>query len=693
MTGLHLSARVRTRVRTGLTLATLGAGCADAPAALDPAEAATLDVVARAARVDDGDSDSASAGGSLLELHHESVVDALARTDSRIVSHDAGRWILWDRKSGRPIARGEAPFSSVRVDVAGDTLLNFASNAIELRSAQDGSLHSSIALPARPVEGALTPDGHHVYVADASTLRAWDTAGVLRITHPAGGLFFPRILASVEALYIAPANAKRVELVSLASGAVRASEGAYLGDFHRWFLDGGHFITSVPGPAPLGQATLHVYATDGKLVQSVPWKDALRPAPTAQGVAGGDRAHFWVTSAEGSPARDVTRVYRIGTAAPVLTFEGTPVAVYNRTALYPFTTRDFSLRLLDLRGDVPVTRDLPFDGGAPVRALATSDTDWIFENRGVVFDGARLDPRGRASALGHGYLSAIAGAPDTLAVSTSDRITRIYTVRTGAPALRATIEGIHALESELSADGRLLLLRGAKDGETGYTSLYAYAIDADGKPTPRPLPPQATGAMYVSLGLSANGARLARTECGEITAQMTPCITRVFEDGRQLFETPRVGAPVSRRWAFISPSGKRVATVSYRQINVETVANVYEDGALKTTLANTRALLWLDEERLLASQRPPFRDVILDVSGKQLATLERPLVGEARSAGPGRFHDQNGVFSAVDGKLLWSVPSDGATRPSYAPSAVAGDYFVYTRAEAVRFAKLPAAPQ
>jgi len=388
------------------------------------------------------------------------------------------------------------------------------------------------------------------------------------------------------------------------------------------------------------------------------------------------------------------RIYRLGQSAPVLTLNGAPIDVA-RTVMPVFVDTDgATLLAVDLRGATPIVINRPYGGGWPSCGSADADGRLAFTSEGVLYDDTRRDARGHPRRLGCGELRGLATAPGRLAVATSDRTTRIYALATGTPVLTAKIDDVQVGSVSFSADGRFLFLQGLKDGAPSPTAnaLYAYELDAEGRPLRSFQVGGSTVAPFVTYSVSADGSRVARSNCVYGSGGVANCVAYVFEGDRQLLTLPSSVSSIT----LLSPSGRHVAAAG----SGAAWTNLYEDFELKTRLEATAPLLWLDDDRLLVARPPETGAVIVDRRGNTLARIEGALEGAVKLAGSQRMHDGESVYSTVDGKLLWNLRRDaGRIRDKYTVSALVDDQFVFVQDHIIRLepvrvhtAKSPGAP-
>lgn len=634
---------------------------------------------------------------------------------------DANGWVLWERSSGRAIARGP---SHLRPDLAGETLLTAEPRrGFQLRSAVDGALRAEIRYPNLGFRGfGLTADGRHLYVFDRTWLRAWNEHGEQRVTYTTNELDASRIHAGADVLRIAPSGTARIDTLVLATGEVRPSASGYAGTFQRWLLDGRHFVTfeSKGDRSYPNEGTFRVYTADVTLVQSLPWKD--QPfSPGAFKSVGGDGEHVWLSAREASnpSAPPMVRVYQLGSPEPVLSFVGTPLSTEVRTAMEAFLLDGYMLRLLDLRGSTPITHDHAYGGGQPRVPTADGEGRWAFVDWNVLYDGTRVDARGLPRTLGCPPAQSLAGASDKVAIATGDRRVRIYVIRAGVPKLAATLTGVLARKLAFSADGRVLFVLGDKDGlplGSGGT-FEALELDADGRvlgstALTELIKSPGTWWSLISFTVSASGARVAGSYCYLTQQPSGTCIHALFDQGKPLCVASAVPYVSG---VLLSPSGEHMAVPDFGpgrnsldrgvksvpdmppliptpRLDAAQWTNIYDEKTLIAQLHDVRPVSWVDDARLLIERAGESVRTIIDLTGKPVATVEKMVGNDAKPAGPGRFHDLANVYDAADGKRIWSLPSDSgqpATQPLQA--VVVGDYFVYMQRTAVRFVKI--APQ
>lgn len=680
----------RLALRVALLLAS---GCADAasPRADDPA--APPSALRNAGPVDVPSCEQADARSDvLLELGHTGAeLNELSQSSTRIATRDEDGWALWDRDRHRLIANGPG---ATRVRLVDDLLAVSRSGALELRSAIDGALLTTMEHVGAPHASlALTPDARHAFALDAEGIYLYPRDGGPPRVFPMVIFDGSRVHVDDELMRVATHASDRIATVSTATGEVTESERAYAGTFQRWFRDGTHFVTFVPGTRRELDA-YQIYTADVRLVQSF-------SPPCCSGAGGpfdyqvqGQGDLVWTYSRSRLVAHGDVDVHRVGASQRLLTFRGDPIATDAASAAFAFQASDTSvITLLDLRADTPSTRDVAAGGRTPFRLTSDADGRVVFARDGVIFDAHRGDGPGMPAQINCGGLRDMVGAGDKLAVATADQTVRIYARTAGAPPrLVGKLQGVDATQIALSADARFLFALSRTLVSLsppfvalGTKALRSFALDASGQPLGA-APMDVSTAPTMRISADARGPIVARVDCPERRGP-EQCRASVFDHGQAVYVgTSAEGLPR------LTPSGQGFATSRYDEyVAPHSWTSVTGPMTFPRLLPAMHPLLWLDEDRLLVQRPIQGDDAIIGSQGEVLATVEGRIHGVVARVGADRFHDGAFVYRASDGRRVWSVQAATGLEPhADARAAVAGDQFVLEHGTALHFVTIDA---
>jgi hypothetical protein len=601
--------------------------------------------------------------GVLLELGHAGNIERLRLSATRALSQDvAGHWVLWNLATREMLAQGDtecAPdcFTGHRpVDLAGATMVVEKAAGLELRTAVDGQILATVA--GNVSSWKLATDGTYVVAANATALRAWASSGAPLFTR-SGDYSHAIVFAAPTEVRVArgPAGNNAIEQIAVASGAASMS-GAFLGDFHSWFVDGERFLTTVG-------ATVRVYSSSVVQldVAALPSVDSL----TGQGT------WFWILHF------GTVQLYAVGaSAAPAATYTyGVLTSAVASGSWLAVLSREFPrVRVVDLSNATPssVEHDVPHGYLSTFGANVAGQ--WLLGTCcGVVLDGSTLP--GPIKYYGYGAALSVAGSDVRAAIATASG--RILLFNGVTRELEGTIQ-LDASHVELKSDGTLL----AAAANANYAqylpdrSLSFYALPARTLLDTRPYVLDA-GLALMEMSLAASGGFVAENLYDSTTAVPTRRVTPVAGGAATFSETGPLGAPMSGPFR-LSPNGHHIA------VTVGTATNLYEDGSL-IGAAPGSAVGWIDDGRLLLSQYEPSRHryvgaSITDPSGTPLATLPLPELPGIQPLGSDRAYAarQNAIFSLTTGSPVWT----GSRLATLDLGAVAGPTVVFVSGTEVR---------
>lgn len=562
---------------------------------------------------------------TLIDTGHRDSVITLHQTHDRLLSQSRSRWVLWNTQTRSQVASGDIapnPRTGPDSDLVGDIVfVPVDANSYELRAAKDGHLLGSTSIqhgPRTNIDAGLAVDGSYAWSLVEETLRLWSTEGrtLATVTVPKS-VFFEDVFADRAQLRFVrvPNNAPdaiAIETIGL-DGKSKGVSSVLTGEFVAWFTDGRHLITRE-------ENQLHVYASDGSQIQTL--------AVPATGDIGGHGNFFWI-SLNGATLLDPVevRVYRLGSADPVMSFTGLTIATPSRSGIVGFVqqAQPPTLWQLDLRSDTPQLIKRQIDSLLSMYG-SSADGGWSAS----VGDGSLyLSPSTSASEplqrLGCGEVLATAGSASGLtAVATREGKVRVFDPQAKSSAPVLTLEQLSS-GLALSSDGHSLAVQGQHllYPRSDDQSIHVIALPSGTvlHSWPSKLSDPET---QVGVALSADGQRIARRLCSEATT--LSCSIQVDRiDGTQVFETPVLTArnPASSdrsRFAF-SPNGARLAlTVDYGEYYAETFI---QDAATASSIAGSFEG-WIDDDHFIRTRREdatPLGIELVDVHGTIVRTL------------------------------------------------------------------------
>ncbi|MET0340251.1 MAG: hypothetical protein ABW252_04585 [Polyangiales bacterium] len=683
--------------RAALCLFTGVAGCADAGlAALERTAAAQQSPAAESA---EGVCGAGTLGeGVVLDVGAAQPPEIVGTSADRVLSKDAERWVLWDARAARQVASGRA---GPGVDMVGEVLLVPSEAGLDVRSARDGQVRSTIAL-AR-VDGmiaGLADDGSYVYVADATSLRAVSLAGMPLFDVP-GDHRDARISAQPGALHAVLPARSVVETVSLADGSVTLSP-PFDDAFHAWFLDGRHFITATG-------AWFNVYTAAGAFVRRIAFHDGpVVPPWTPSG--GGDGNFVWIANHNAK----LVRAYPLDGGAPFALSGAWRKASRRSTSILfeVLNDRVYSLHRLDLRGKEARFEPVPPSPEGKAHNMVAS-----FQSHasGLLALGGEdgtihvLDVEAPtfARVLGCGKPVGMSGAPGRVAIATADHRLRVFDLHGGRATLLRTLklDSVTYAQFGLAADGRYLVLarteyRGFGDSTS---TVLAYDLQRTSETEPFAEPVQvlrterafsamstAASAPYVAVGLCAKG----------------PCEIAVRAvDGSDEGWTRVLTRPEPVHWVRLSPGGTRAGL--YQPFGGFVHSEIHERAG-RLLSQQAKLVFWLDDELWIQSigSHGSVRDTRATELGVRPSwKLEVDWERGARSENPAYFlDDQGSVYRTSDFTRIWDMhhfypslqigqfPDRRALRAHYTSSAVAGDQLVVGVDARVEVLPIPADP-
>ena len=602
--------------------------------------------------------------GVLLELGHTSPVSRLQYDGSRIVSNSDGRCILWNAQTGAIIRSFGSGRSSC--SLAGSTLIHYVQGfpfeTLNFHSSDDGSL---LGYVERLYEQhwTLATDGSYLVINTGTNLLVYSRTGSLLVTVP--GTFNGQMFLAPGEIRVAnnPSDPlpHAIRYISVPSGTVTAGP-PYDGAFHRWFLDGERFFTSVG-------TIFRIYSRTG--IQ----QDFINLSSVANLAGKGN--WYW---APGKPLR----IFAVGsggveTANFVM---GEPVTASGSVlaAFESFDSDNFSI--IDMSGPVPVKADYvsPYHSprhNPPGLVAAVSANDWIFsESEGVISGRLGAGPPRRYSI---GAVRSIAGSSTRLAVATAAG--EIFHFDAATRELEGTILR-NSSKVALSMDGSVL-------------GAFARVNHSEKTPDDRKLrlyslPSQALVHEFPEIDTADNvWVDFQLSASGQIIGQALPVSGQTLRvmraDGTVLWSGVSF-KPMIR----LNPSGTRFAIPgNTAALPKDAVTNMYlVDGTL-TGAAFGVAVGWLDDEHLLVNRYVQGSGTdqnfngaqIVDTTGRFLSSLPIQETDEIQPLGANQFYSprRNNIFDGTTGNIVWST-----TSPSASIGAVAGNNVYFLSGTTVR---------
>lgn len=429
----------------------------------------------------------------LLELGHGTVLAGLHTVGNRVLSEDAtGHWNLWDYVTGKIISSGDgalvqtngspnAPPYVGYIDLEGQVAAVQSSSGINLLSAVDGTGLGSV--PAA-TWWKLATDGSYICSGSTTALTVYSTAGQTIVTH-SGDYHSAVAFAAPGQVQIAkgPKGVNVVETLAVPSGNSTVST-TFNGTFSSWFLDGGHFLTTVG-------STVYTYSSSGTQ-QSVLSLSGFNQF-TGQG--------NWVTAS----ASFELQIYPIGSSTPTLDLNFTndqydgEYFPSGMQIAFPTGSGLTGVSIIDLSGASPVVKQHTALGVAIGKTFASaSSSQWLMDTGyGAIVDGATAG-NAQIRTLGYGQIQSIAATSNLVALAASNG--QILVMNPSGPTIQSTIQS-QVSKVELSADGSILGAGGAGTLWPINPKLSFYSIPS--------LSAVSTFAYAADFNLSGSGKEIA----------------------------------------------------------------------------------------------------------------------------------------------------------------------------------------
>jgi hypothetical protein len=616
------------------------------------------------------------AAAPLLDLGHSTAVALMRSTATDLLSLDqSGHWILQNIVSGTTLASGDGAcgtgncpinqnstyyFRFLPVDVAGSTMIDVASGGLEVRSATDG--HVLTTLPGQFLWYQLASDGSYVAAGNATALTAWTTSG--QVIFSQTGDYAAAVTYSAPGQLQVALGAKGaavIETISIPAGTSTSSP-AFQGTFSSWFSDGARFLTSL-------NTTVWIYSSAG--VQ----QDLAQVTGTSS--LAGEGNWFWTYGS----TPQLLNIYKVGASASP-TFSGqfgdiSAQAVSSGTTIGIPSGEAGQVTVIDLSGSTPVSASYT----TPMPYLstygATTAAAWFAANEyGVVVDGASLSSQPRYLTLGAAW--SIVGGTGYFSVTTASG--EIFNYNAATDALIGTIP-FSSSQLSMSSDGTVLAALAntnyAQDSTDRTINLYSLPSGSVTHSFPYSYN---TSPFPASMSLSG-GATVVMLNYAPFSSTPT-CANQPFpaSGGSSIW----CGADASALGPDLSPDGTLIALHTTGNTGPQTNAtNIYKNGTLVTAVPGW-SIGWLDNGRLLAitndSRNNYTGSVIYGPTGTVLANPPLPAnIDEFDVVTSNSIYSPllNEILSLTSGAPTWAsgnpLLTDGQSR-----SAIAGSQVVFT---------------
>jgi hypothetical protein len=610
---------------------------------------------------------------TLLDLGSATTTVKILSVNGKVVVQDgSGHWDLVDYASGTKIASGEqgvnvAPFGGPwPLDMASSTLAVGVANGLEVRSAADGHLLAIISSPM--IDGStaswwrLASDGSYVCAGSSVGLSAWSTSGGVLVTR-AGDYSKASVFPAPGNIQVAlgAAGSNVIETISVADGSSFVGP-AFSGSFNVWFLDGGHFLTSLANS---------VWTYDSSSVQQS--FVALPPFD----VLGGEGNWMWTIV---SSSMTLT-VYPVGSSTADASYtagtDGVIVPSGETIGLLSYGTP--SVEVVDLSGASSKQNTYAVATAYNGAYAATSASVWLSGNaHGTVLDGASISSTPRFLTQGEAF--DIAGSTSDVAIAVANGT--IYSFDPSITTPQQTIS-FSSSQVELSADGTVLAAA-ANTTDAQYhpdRTLNVYALPSGTLTFSWPYQ-YPGGADLFGFSLATGGSNI-----GQVTGTWDGSNWHYLRE-----VTPVTGGSVL--WSdtpsnptitafppppMVSPDGNLIAAASDARTPLA-VTSIYNNGILVTAVPGF-AVGWIDDTQLLVDSYVIDNDLvqyngcsIYSPTGTVLSTPPLPEIQSFQTVSPGLIYtpDSNTLYSTTTGAATWTSPY-----PYGRVGATAGGYVVF----------------
>ncbi len=624
---------------------------------------------------------------TLLDLGHIALIRTLRVTPTRALSEDGnGHWLLSDFTSGAAlgtalasgdsfVAVPQTPTFTWPIDMAGPTVAIGITNGVEVRSAADGHLLSTITGlgidSPLPNAGAswwkLASDGSYVSAGSAAGFSVWAPNGALLVTRP-GDYSAAKVFAAPGEVDVAlgPAGQSVIETISTGDGTSVVGP-AFNGQFNTWFVDGGRFLTNLSN-------TVWTYSKAGA-------QQAIVALPQFQNLAGEGN---WVLTYGAFASGEPLMIFPVGSNSPAANYPvGADAAVVPSAMTVGVLPYGYgAASVIDLSGTTPAKVDYTVPIAYLTTYAANSPKQWLVGNeRGVVIDGPSAATTPKYFSQGVSYSAA--GSGSRVAFTTASGSIDFFDPST------ATLEGtisFPASKLALSSDGSVLAAAASTNVDSQYEpdrTLKIFSLPSGTVTTsfPYQLDEQNGTPDLFDFSLSGSGTVLGRL-VGTYNINSGWSYVRLV--------TPTTGSPTI--WTdtqpdpidpiLLSPDGTLIA-ISSSPRYPSSITMIYKNGALVTAVAGA-GVGWIDNGRLLVDKyAPPSRfqgsvyigSTIYSATGSNLgAPAALPELFRFQTVTPDTVYapGTNQIFSLTTGQATWT-----GSEPLSGSAAVSTGYVTY----------------
>jgi hypothetical protein len=606
----------------------------------------------------------------LLELGHASAVQFLQFGNSRVLSQDdvgssfTTHWVLWDYTSAAIVAQGDQGTISVGglitrlpVDIEGNTVVIDMPNGLEVRSALDGHVLSTIASSSSWWK--LASDGSFICAGSKHGLLVWAPTGQVLVSKSGDYSAAMSFAAPGEVrVALGPAGQNVIETISTATG--NSSVGStFSGQFNSWFVDGERFLTNVSN-------TVWVYSKTSV-------QEALVSLPTTENLTGQGN-WVWTFNASLFPGYPLN-IYAIGSSSPAATYNLTvdEKVIPSGMTIGALTFGSPSMSVIDLSGPSPAKADYNLPIAYTTAYAAVSGSQWLAANtHGVLLDGKTVSGTPRYFGLGKAWSIACSASRAAVATATGS----ILYFDPSGPTLQGTI-GFSSSNVELSSDGAVLAAA-ANDTDAQYETdrtLKIFSLPTQTLTHAWSYSFQYQTPFLVAFSLSRSGTILGQVLLNLVNNGSAYSRQATATTGGSTIwsDMPPNQAPIQ-----LSPDGTLVA-VSGGPPDANSATNIYKNGVLVAAVPGW-AVGWIDNSQLLVNSYTSGRQLvyagstIYDPTGAKVATPPLPELREFQVATSDWIYSaqQNTIYSLTTGAAVWTSPN-----PSAGIGAVSGSNIVF----------------
>jgi hypothetical protein len=619
-----------------------------------------------------------SASKVFLDLGHVTSLQSIRVGATTVLSQDqSGHWALWNYASDAELASGDQqwPVPSFTtlyqwpVDLEGSTVAIGLTNGVELRSATDGHLMSTIASPlldnldANPGNTLsrsytewwkLATDGSYLCAGTKDGLAVWSINGQLLLSEQ-GDYSVASAFATPTQLQIAlgAAGANVIETITISSGTSSVGP-AFQGNFNSWFTEGSKFLT-----------------TEGNTVwtySNASVQQAIVSLPTVAELTGQGN---WIWTYNSEDPSYPLNIYSIGssTAAATFTFSASSTAIASGSAIGILPYGTGAATVIDLSGSTPAKTDYTFPIAYPSAFGASSASEWLVGAQfGVILDGASLPHTARY--FGDGAAWSIAGSSSRAAVATANR--QIFYFDPSTSAVQGTI-AFSSSKIEMSSDGSVLAAS-ANANDAQYEldrTLNIYSLPSNSVSNSFPYQFSGSPTLF-DFSLSQSGQTLGQVLGTVGSGNYTRNVSGI--SGSPIIWSGsgvNYSSPIQ-----LSPDGTMVA-VSNGAPSPTSTSNILKNGLLVTAVPGYAAG-WIDNDSLLVNTYnvdSSFQSAATySATGTLQAAVSIPEVRIFQPVTSDLIYSPklNAIFSLSSGSVIWTSPNQAT-----GVGAIAGRYVVY----------------